>query len=75
MITKMARINFPLPDEVHERAKIAAFMSKITLRQFIRDAVAEKLQRFQEERGVDLAAMAEARQSGEIEHETANGDS
>jgi thioesterase domain-containing protein len=69
-ITKVARINFPLDDELHERAKIAAFLTKTSLRQLIKEALAEKVAQIEAERGVDLAAMAEARQSGDPQDET-----
>lgn len=36
----MARIHYELPDDLHRKAKAAAAMQGVTLRQFITDAIA-----------------------------------
>jgi hypothetical protein len=56
MITKVARINFPMDDDLHRRAKKAAIDMGIPLRKFIALAVEKQVE--QVERG---EAVPEAR--------------
>ncbi len=49
-MTSMARVHYEIPDDLHRRAKSAAALAGVTLKDFLERALADAIQRSEEAR-------------------------